>query len=128
MQQFPWCRADLETFVFSTKREHTGNPAAEASDLGNAIARALAGLQAEVPGPADDAAKFQIELLQDPQLAAPCWHLISNHASADGAWAAILDQYIENHHSHDDPLVMARAMDFEAIKTRVLRHLHNSDM
>ena len=109
-----------------SKREHSGNPAAEAADLHSAIAKALAELQKPLAGSTEEAADsigFQIAMLEDPALAAPCWHLISNHASADGAWSATLDQQIASFNSSADEDVRARCPDLEDIRDRVLRHL-----
>ena len=108
------------------KREHSGNPAAEAADLNSAIANALAELQMQIAGLpeiASDIVGFQIAMLEDPALVAPCWHLISNYASADGAWVAALDQQIEIFKSSPDESFKARASDVEEIRDRVLRHL-----
>ncbi len=109
-----------------SKREHSGNPAAEAADLHSAMAKALAELQKPHAGSTEEAADsigFQIAMLEDPALAAPCWHLISNYASADGAWAATLDQQIESFNSSGDEDVRARCPDLEDLRNRVLRHL-----
>ena len=108
------------------KREHSGNPAAEAADLHSAMAKALAELQKPLAGSTEEAADsigFQIAMLEDPALAAPCWHLISNHASADGAWSSTLDQQVEIFNSSGDESFRARSSDVEDIRDRVLRHL-----
>ena len=108
------------------KREHSGNPAAEAADLNSAIARSLAELQkqfTESAEGANDNTGFQIAMLEDSSLVAPCWHLISNHASAEGAWTATLDQQIDIFKSSNDEYVRARTCDLEEIRDRVLHHL-----
>ena len=101
------------------KREHTGNPAAEAAALSQAIAESLAELNLILPlceGEALDAIDFQVSLLEDANLVAPCWHMINNHASADGAWSATLSILIKNH--------LARALDLTALRDLVLGKLH----
>lgn len=108
------------------KREHSGNPAAEAADLNSAIANALAELQMQIAGlpeNASDIVGLQIAMLEDPALVAPCWHLISNYASADGAWKATLDQQIEIFKSSGDEAFRSRSSDLEALRDHVLRRL-----
>lgn len=78
---------------------------------------------AELAEDGNDKIGFQIALLEDASLVAPCWHLISNHASADGAWTATLDQQIEIFKSSGDEHVRARTCDLEEIRDRVLHQL-----
>lgn len=105
-------------------REHTGNPAAEAADLQNAIATAIAEittLMAEGAADAADILAFQVALLEDETLVAPCWHAISNHASAHGAWASTMDAHIRDYQLSDDAYFQARSADLEDLRDHVLR-------
>ena len=108
----------------TASREHTGNPAAEAADLQNAIAKAIAETTALMAASDTDAADilgFQLALLEDDALVAPCWHAIANHASAHGAWAATLDAHIRDYQASDDAYFQARSADLEDLRDHVLR-------
>ena len=107
-------------------REHTGNPAAEAADLQTAVAGAiveLSHLQQQSEGAAAQIIGFQIAMLEDPSLIAPCWHFISNHASADGAWSAALDEHIKICNASEDGLLQTGSENLADLHDRVLRLL-----
>jgi phosphoenolpyruvate-protein phosphotransferase (PTS system enzyme I) len=74
-------------------------------------------------GEAADVIGFQIAMLEDEELIAPCWHIISNGAPADGAWRMAIDAQIDNFKSSDDEYFRARMADLEDMKSRVLRCL-----
>ena len=106
--------------------EFSGNPAQEAVALRDAVSRAVAELQTllgKCEGDAADVISFQIAMLEDDELVAPCWHIISNGAPADGAWRMAMDGQIANFQSSDDEYFRARAADLEDMKSRVLRCL-----
>jgi phosphoenolpyruvate-protein phosphotransferase (PTS system enzyme I) len=106
--------------------EFSGNPAQEAVALRDAVAAAaveLSSLLEKCEGDAADVIGFQIAMLEDEELVAPSWHIISNGAPADGAWRMAIDAQIANFQSSDDEYFRARVSDLEDMKQRVLRCL-----
>jgi phosphoenolpyruvate-protein phosphotransferase (PTS system enzyme I) len=106
--------------------EFSGNPAQEAVALRDAVAAAvieLTTLLEKCEGEAADVIAFQIAMLEDEELVAPSWHIISNGAPADGAWRMAIDAQIENFQSSDDEYFRARVSDLQDMRDRVLRCL-----
>jgi phosphoenolpyruvate-protein phosphotransferase (PTS system enzyme I) len=66
---------------------------------------------------------FQIALLEDENLAAPAFALISGGEPADRAWVAAIDPEIAAYDHADDPYFRARASDLRDLRDRVLRRL-----
>src|SRR5215475_4102325 len=66
---------------------------------------------------------FQIALLEDENLAAPAFALISDGEGADRAWTAAIDPEIAGYDQSDDPYFRARASDLRDLRDRVLRRL-----
>jgi phosphotransferase system enzyme I (PtsI) len=66
---------------------------------------------------------FQIALLEDENLAAPAFALISDGEAADRAWTAAIDPEIATYEQADDPYFRARASDLRDLRDRVLRRL-----
>src|SRR5215468_5443812 len=66
---------------------------------------------------------FQIALLEDENLAAPAFALISEGEPADRAWCAAIDPEIATYDHADDPYFRARASDLRDLRDRVLRRL-----
>ena len=105
---------------------HSGNPAQEAQALRDAVFSATLELQdllASVEGEAADVIAFQIAMLEDEELVAPCWDIIASGEPADAAWRMAMGSQIENYLSSDDEYFRARVTDLEDIKSRVLRCL-----
>ncbi len=109
-----------------TTYEFSGNPAQEAVALRDAVAAAvveLSTLLEKCEGDAADVIAFQVAMLEDEELVAPSWHIISNGAPADGAWRMAMDAQIDHFKSSDDEYFRARVADLEDMKQRVLRCL-----
>ena len=106
--------------------EFSGNPAQEAVALRDAVTAAAGELQALLAtceGDAADVIAFQVAMLEDEELVAPSWHIISNGAPADGAWRMAIDEQIANFQSSDDEYFRARVADLQDMKDRVLHCL-----
>jgi phosphoenolpyruvate-protein phosphotransferase (PTS system enzyme I) len=106
--------------------EFSGNPAQEAVALRDAVAAAvveLTSLLEKCEGEAADVIGFQVAMLEDDELVASSWHIISNGAPADGAWRMAIDAQIDHFKSSDDGYFRARVSDLEDMKQRVLRCL-----
>jgi phosphoenolpyruvate-protein phosphotransferase (PTS system enzyme I) len=75
----------------------------------------------------DDAAEailsFQIALLEDENLAAPAFALISDGEVAHRAWIAAIDPEIATYEQADDTYFRARTSDLRDLRDRVLRRL-----
>ena len=66
---------------------------------------------------------FQIALLEDDNLAAPAFALISGGAAASRAWRAAIDPQIASYDTADDPFFRARASDLRDLRDRVRRQM-----
>jgi phosphoenolpyruvate-protein phosphotransferase (PTS system enzyme I) len=66
---------------------------------------------------------FQIALLEDDNLAAPAFALITGGEVANRAWSAAIDPEIASYEEASDPYFRARASDLRDLRDRVLRHL-----
>jgi phosphoenolpyruvate-protein phosphotransferase (PTS system enzyme I) len=66
---------------------------------------------------------FQIALIEDENLAAPAFALITEGEAAGRAWAAAIDPEIASYEQADDPYFRARASDLRDLRERVLRRL-----
>ncbi len=119
----PLIRVDLE----KRKTERGRNPPAdERSALDQAIARAMADLEALAAVASGDGAEilaFQIEMLGDPALIEGVIPSIAGGEAAADAFEAGLDAQIEDYLAADDDYFRARASDLEDLKDRVVRIL-----
>ena len=66
---------------------------------------------------------FQIALLEDENLAAPAFALITDGEVASKAWISAIDPEIAGYDQADDPYFHARASDLRDLRDRVLRRL-----
>jgi phosphotransferase system enzyme I (PtsI) len=66
---------------------------------------------------------FQIALLEDDNLAAPAFALITGGEVANRAWSDAIAREIASYDGADDPYFRARASDLRDLRDRVLRHL-----
>jgi phosphoenolpyruvate-protein phosphotransferase (PTS system enzyme I) len=66
---------------------------------------------------------FQIALLEDENLTAPAFALVSDGEGADRAWIAAIDPEIATYDQADDSYFRARASDLRDLRDRVLRRL-----
>lgn len=99
-----------------------GEPAAERLRLAAAIARAadeLAGLAAAQHDLGADILTVQIELLEDPELAAPAFAAVDRGEPARGAWLAAMAAQMASYAADPDELFRARAADLADLRDRV---------
>ena len=107
------------------KRE-AGTPAQEALALKDALAQALAEIEALARGATGDASDmlaFQAAMLSDDELARPAFESVSAGESASAAWEAAMADEISGYRAGEDAYFSARAADLEDIRDRVLGHL-----
>ena len=107
------------------KRE-AGTPAQEAAALKEALAQALAEVEAlakEATGDAGDMLAFQAAMLSDHELALPAFESVSAGELAFAAWQAAIADEISGYRAGEDSYFSARAADLEDIRDRVLGHL-----
>jgi phosphoenolpyruvate-protein phosphotransferase (PTS system enzyme I) len=101
--------------------------AGEQQALAEALDAAKLGLAALAGKVADEEAEailsFQIELLEDENLAAPAFALIADGEAAPRAWCAAIDTEIAAYEQAEDSYFRARASDLRDLRDRVLRRL-----
>ncbi|MDH3659650.1 MAG: phosphoenolpyruvate--protein phosphotransferase [Alphaproteobacteria bacterium] len=115
----------------TVKRRQTGTPEEERSALDQALAKAMADLEAlgaVASGDGADILAFQIEMLADPALIEDVLPLITGGEGADAAWRTGLDQQIASYQAADDDFFRARASDLEDLKDRVQRALRGAEL
>ncbi len=103
-----------------------GTPAEETLALQDALAHALAEVEALAGGAMGDVRDmlaFQAAMLSDDELARPAFESISAGESASAAWEAIMAEEISGYRAGEDAYFSARAADLEDIRDRVLGHL-----
>jgi phosphotransferase system enzyme I (PtsI) len=107
-------------------RAASGDPAAEAAVLRDALGAALAetqALQQRVEGEAADMIAFQAGMLEDEELAAPAFAIIAEGSAADAAWQVAMDEEIAGYAAAEDAYFRARTADLQDIRDRVLARL-----
>ena len=107
------------------KRE-AGPPAQEALALKDALAQALAEIEAlatRATGDASDMLAFQAAMLSDEELSRPAFESVSAGESASAAWDAAMADEISGYRGGENHYFSARAADLEDIRDRVLGHL-----
>ena len=116
------------TVLGAVKRpqREAGTPAQEALALKEALAQALAEIEALARRATDDASDmlaFQAAMLSDEELARPAFESVSAGQSASTAWESAMVDEISGYRAGEDAYFSARAADLEDIRDRVLGHL-----
>jgi phosphotransferase system enzyme I (PtsI) len=114
------------TVLGAVKRpeREAGSPAEEAMALKDALAQALAEIEAlagRATGDASDMLAFQAAMLSDHELARPAFESVLGGESASAAWETAMAVEIAGY--RDDAYFSARAADLADIRDRVLGHL-----
>jgi phosphotransferase system enzyme I (PtsI) len=102
----------------------SGSPDQEMVAFRNALAEALAGIEAMVEAEDDlagDILAFQAALLEDEDLLATVFDAIVDGTAAQTAWSETLEREIADYRSGEDEAFSARADDLLDLKLRVLR-------
>jgi phosphotransferase system enzyme I (PtsI) len=108
------------------ERTSTGDPAAEAGALREALSAALADLRRLAAGASPDAAEvigFQVAFLEDTALAERAFAAITEGSAAHDAWRSTMTAETETYLSSEDEYFRARVADVADIRDRVLGHL-----
>lgn len=108
------------------QRAASGDPAAEAAALREAIAATILSIEAQADLCDDEGAeilRLQAELLRDDTLSGPAFAAIEAGLSAELAWSRALDAEIRDYEAADDGHFRARASDLRDLATRTLDHL-----
>nr|WP_298687898.1 phosphoenolpyruvate--protein phosphotransferase [uncultured Dongia sp.] len=111
-------------------RRRAGSPAEEAAALRQAIASAIAEIEALQQTSSADAAEileFQIAMLGDDALAEAAFAEIEEGTPVDKAWVAALDGQVADYAAAEDEYFRARASDLADIRERVLDHLTGAE-
>ena len=104
----------------------TGTPAQERERLNQAVAEALAqleALQAQADEDGADILAFQSAMLEDPELAEPAFAALADGGAAEAAWSAALGRQMADYEASDNEHFRARASDLADIRDRVLAAL-----
>ncbi|MEM9625772.1 MAG: phosphoenolpyruvate--protein phosphotransferase [Pseudomonadota bacterium] len=120
----------IETKRASSERRQ-GSPEQERSALKDAIANAMADLEALAAVAQGDGAEilaFQIEMLADPALVEDVLPLINAGEDAASAWRQGIDEQILIYESADDDYFRARASDLRDLADRVDRILAGASL
>jgi phosphoenolpyruvate-protein phosphotransferase (PTS system enzyme I) len=107
-------------------KRDAGTPVEEVQALKDALAQALAEVEAlarGANGDASDMLAFQAAMLSDDELARPAFESVSAGESASAAWEAAMGDEISGYRTGEDAYFSARAADLEDIRDRVLGHL-----
>lgn len=107
-------------------RRASGDPAREREDLRAAISGAIEALRTladKAGGDAADILEFQVAMLEDDALTAPCFDRIDANADASSAWTETLAVLIADYESSDDDYFRARAADCRDLRDEVARRL-----
>lgn len=107
-------------------RRASGDPAREREALRTAIAEAIEAIRALADRAGGDAAEileFQIAMLEDEALAAPCYDSIDAGLDAAAAWMETLAAQIADYESSEDDYFRARAADCRDLRDEVARRL-----
>lgn len=114
-----------------SRREPSGNPARERTDLEAAIASsivAIADLAATLEGEAADILDFQIAMLEDDALSSSAFAAIARGVDAGTAWSDAIQVQVADYEATADEYFRARAADLADIRDWVLRALaHDGD-
>lgn len=108
------------------RQREAGSPSEEADCLRQAIAHAIADIEALQHGASADAAEileFQIAMLGDDTLAEIAFADIDRGLAADMAWSMALDAQVTEYASAEEEYFRARASDLADIRDRVLDQL-----
>ncbi|MGI9510664.1 MAG: phosphoenolpyruvate--protein phosphotransferase, partial [Geminicoccaceae bacterium] len=114
-----------------TENTRKGSPSEERAALDQAIAKALADLEALAAVASGDGAEilaFQIEMLADPALIEDALPRIEEGEGAVQAWRTGLGTQIAVYQTADDDYFRARASDFEDLRDRVARILEGTSI